>query len=171
MKSLPLLLFPLLLVACEEEAAPSKPREMVSTYECSLEVAKKPTSYEGKAQMDGDATPELEAEVEKAAWADACAKVPEAQRTDCKKDSPKFTWSAGGGTFTVNGKTSVSKNITVTERTDGFAGKATSDKSADDAHAAALAQACKAAGASGDCVASGAYEERNDMRSRESVLR
>jgi hypothetical protein len=158
----------LLLSACKGDE-PKRTLEETTKYECSLEVAKKKkATYEGTAQLEGAHSPELDAKVEAAAWADACAKVPESQRADCKKGGDKFTWSAGGGESTVNGKSSVSMNLTLTERPPGFAGSGKSDKSAEEAHATALAEACKAAGATVDCVASGEFEEKNVMQSSET---
>lgn len=154
----------LAVAACTQEAKTepaAKPEATtVTEHRCSVQIvpADAPTGAEGKASGEDEAA------VLDAAFADACAKLPEDARADCK-DEGKFEVTIAGGSATADGKTNYTKTVTLKAKVATVEGRGTSTTSKDEACAAAVAEACKAAGASGDCVAAGTHQKRGESSS------
>ena len=157
-----LLLLP--LAACAQEAktdAAAKPEATtVTEHRCTVQIAAagEPT------RVEGEASGEDEAAALEAAYADACTRLPEDARADCK-DEGKFEVMIAGGSATADGKTNYSKTVTLKAKVATVEGRGASTKSKDEACAAAVAEACKAAGATGDCVAAGTHQKRGESSS------
>lgn len=156
----PLLLstiFGLCLGACGGEAKKDAETKMVTTHSCTIIVGKKAGApFEGKGN-DAD-----KAKAEEAAWTDACAKLPEADRAGCRDDK-KFSSTKAEMSVTANGTASYSVTITLAPVIPQVEGKADAQTTKEDACKAATVKACEAAGAKGDCLASGEYEKRGEM--------
>lgn len=120
-------------------------------YSCFIQVGAKAESYSGKASGPD------EKKVGDDAWADVCGKLPAADQANCK-DGAKWSVAESGGSVASGGKTTFSKTLTLTRKSDNFEGKAKSEVSSDEACKAAKAEACKKAGAEGDCIASGKFD-------------
>lgn len=152
-----------LAAACSSEAkkeeAP-KAEATVVQHKCTIQVA--PAG--DPLRVEGSASGEDEAAVLEAAWTDACAKLPEADRASCK-DEGKFDVVISGGSATSGGKTHYSKTIALQAKVAQHEGRGESDKSKEEACKAAIAEACTAAGASGDCVAAGTHQKRGESSS------
>jgi hypothetical protein len=101
---------------------------------------------------------------EEEAWEAACAELPEGERDGCKDPD---RWSSVMGTMTMNGEET--KTVNLTERKPENDAVATSSESSEDACQKARLEACKAAGADGDCVESGDFEERGRRASSTSM--
>lgn len=148
----------LMLAACGGEAEKSDEKAEkaapVKTHTCKIIVAEDhgDTKYKGNAKTEDEA------------WAAACEQVPEAQRGDCKNPE-KFTKSTTE--MTVNDETQF--NVALVPATVNFEGESESTESSEAACKAALEAACKAAGAEGDCVASGKFEMTGEMASSQTV--
>jgi hypothetical protein len=141
------------------DAAATKPAEAKTQYRCGLQVSKKTSGqYSGKGS-DADA-----AKADELAWADACAKVPEAERATCHDETKwqvtKSSMSASGG-----GPVTHSTSIQLVAIAPAFDGDGQSDVSSEEACKAALEVACAKAGAPGDCLAAG-YEKKGESRSK-----
>jgi hypothetical protein len=123
-----------------------------TVYSCFIQVGAKAETYSSDNHSGDD-----EKKVSDEAWAAVCAKLPAADQPNCH-DSSK--WSAGesGGSVASGGKTSYSKTITLTKKSDNFESNAKSEVSSDEACKTATAEACKKAGGEGDCIASGKFE-------------
>lgn len=148
----------LALAGCDAKKDEAPKTTTKTVHECTITVAEKagePETFKGKA--DGAD----EKAVEKEAWDAACAALPEADRPDCR-DTKKFKWASGGGSATSNGVTNYSRTITLTRvvTPKEFEASSKSDESEDAACKDALTEACKAAGATGDCVAAGSHDRR-----------
>ena len=102
---------------------------------------------------------------EEAAWAAVCAELPEARRGDCR-DGDQF--SAQTATMTMNDQPTF--NVQLTEKRPSHEARATSTESTDAACQQARLDACKAAAAEGDCVASGAFQETGRMASTQTAM-
>jgi hypothetical protein len=147
----------LALIVCLFAAACSKKEEAAKTPEkkaapvektlhsCLIQIKKKAEPVQGT----GSAATEDEAKAK--AFDDACAKLPEADRADCK-DTKK--WSATVTTM----KTDKEVGATVKLETNViWTGKSKGHANADEACKAANAAACKEAGDAPDCVDAGRF--------------
>ena len=134
----------------------------VTKHTCTKMIGKKPVEYKGTANGDD------QAKVEEAAWADVCAKLPEADRPSCK-DETKFMVMKSGGSANAGAGTSYNTNITLTSKSPQLEGKSESETSKEEACKAALIKACEAAGEKGDCLADGKYESQGEMSSSTST--
>jgi hypothetical protein len=130
----------------------------VTQHTCTRIIAKKAVEYKGTANGDD------QAKVEEAAWADVCAKLPEADRPNCKDES-KFMVMKSGGSANAGAGTSYNTNITLTSKHPQLEGKSESETSKEEACKAALLKACEAAGEKGDCIADGKFESQGEMSS------
>lgn len=158
-KTIVLSMFPLALAlaACGEAKKTEPAMKTVESHSCKAMIAEKvePKSYEGRAEG-----PE-EAKVAEDAWADVCGKLPEEQKASCK-DEGKWEVMISGGSASAGGPTTYTKTIQLREKLTAkeFSAESESETSVDEACAAAVAAACKAAGSEGDCVAKGTHEAR-----------
>ncbi len=150
------------LSGCEGEDADAKSKtqtESKTTYSCEITVAAvpgEPESYKGQAQTTS------EAEAEKQAWDAVCVKLPEADRGDCR-DNDKWKYAKGTMSGELAGGATHSVTITLTRAVkpvEHSSGSIESESSEEEACKEALAKACEAAGAPGDCLAAGTHEER-----------
>lgn len=150
--------------ACGGDASPAAaaPSKSVTRHSCTAMVAKKSVEYTGTASGD-DA-----ARVEEAAWADVCAKLPEAERDGCR-DEKKFAVAKMGGSVNAGAGTTHDTNITSTSLAPTFEGESESEVSKEEACRAALANACTAAGQPGDCLAAG-FEKKGEISSSQRSL-
>lgn len=152
----PALLAVSVLVACGGETKKQQtiPEDVVvDMYTCTVTLVRKdPLQYAGEGS-DADA-----AKATEAAWTEACGKLPEASRADCR-DAAKFT---------ANVTTTVGAGIhkTSVELTSMAAKLSARSLEPLDSREAACAdarqRACERAGVTDDCVASGAYVETVD---------
>jgi hypothetical protein len=101
---------------------------------------------------------------EEEAWEAVCAELPEEDRDGCRDPD---RWRSQVATMTMNDEET--KTVNLEERKPEHEAKATSAESSDDACHKARLDACKAAGADGDCVESGDFEERGRMASSTSM--
>ena len=156
----------LLAVGCDAKTDEAPKTKTVTVYRCKITVAEK----EGEPEKyKGDASGTDEAAVDKEAWDAACAALPEADRPDCR-NKDKFAWASGGGSSTINGAKQFSKTITLTRvvKPKESEAEVESDASDEAACTEALAKACEAAGAKGDCVAAGTHTQRGRRSSKET---
>jgi hypothetical protein len=158
------------LTACdsgdENKGGDAKAAAPKTVYACKITVAAKagpPETFKGQAQTAD------EKEAEDKAWEDVCSKLPEADTASCR-DNDKFKWALGGMSTEVDGVTQYSKTITLTRavKAEEFDGEHESEESSEAACTEALALACKAAGAEGDCVEAGSHEQRGRRESKET---
>ncbi|MEZ4450121.1 MAG: hypothetical protein R3B09_11645 [Nannocystaceae bacterium] len=151
-----------LAAACssEKKSEPKAEAMTVTLHKCMIQVAPAgdPAKFEGTAQGE-DETVVLEA-----AWTDVCAKLPEADKPTCKDDG-KWEVMISGASGTLDGKTNYNKNVVLKARVETKDGSAESDKTMEDACKAATIEACKAAGAEGDCIAAGTHQKRGESSS------
>jgi len=145
----------------EKKEAPKVEPKTVFT--CKLQVAKKVTG-----DFSGDATGADEKATLEAAWTAVCAKLPEGDRPSCR-DQSKFQSTQSGGSATAGKKTTYTVTIKLVPVATAFDGAGKSEANEDEACKQANAEACKAAGETGDCVAGGAYEAKNIMKSSEKT--
>lgn len=147
------------LTACDS-GSKDTPAETktVTKHTCTRMIGKKGVEYKGTAQGDD------QAKVEEAAWTDVCAKLPEADRPNCKDES-KFMVAKSGGSVNAGAGTTYNTNITLTSKHPQLEGKSESEVSKEEACKAALTKACEAAGEKGDCIADGKYESQGEMSS------
>lgn len=150
------------LAACDSGAkdTPAETKS-VTKHTCTRIIAKKGVEYKGTANGED------EAKVEEAAWADVCAKLPEAERPNCK-DADKFMVMKSGGSANAGAGTNYNTNITLTSKHPQVEGKSESETSKEEACKAALAKACEAAGEKGDCLADGKFESQGEMSSSQT---
>lgn len=145
-------------------STPSTPASPKTEYRCSIQVAKK-----ASGEFSGKGSGEDPGKADEAAWADVCAKLPEAERATCRDETKwsmtKSSMSASGG-----GPTAHSTTLTLVAIAPTFDGEATTDVSSEEACKAALADACTKAGASGDCLAAG-YEKKGEARTKKTVMK
>lgn len=147
------------LAACGgAKEVPAAATKSVTKHSCKIMVSKKAEEFKGTANGDD------QAKVEEAAWADVCAKLPEADRPSCKDES-KFSVSKSGGSANAGGATSYNTNITLSAKHPTLDGSADSEVSKDEACKAALTRACEAAGEKGDCLAGGKFEKKGESSS------
>lgn len=150
-------------LACDKsdadgEAAPK------TEYTCTIIVAAQagePETFKGNFQG-----PDAQ-EAEDKAWEAVCAELPESDRADCK-DSSKFAAATGTMEATLDDAPTYSTTITLTRvvAPEEFEAEVTGTESEDATCAEALAKACAAAGAEGDCVAAGTHERRGRKLSK-----
>jgi hypothetical protein len=124
-------------------------------YGCTIFIKKKATG----APVQGQATDPDEAKATEAAWKDACGKLAAADQPDCQ-NKDKWTAAVSTGSMTMNGKKSSTVTIKLEQNVPQVKGKAKSSTSEDDACKQAVADACKKAGAAGDCLAAGGFEQQ-----------
>ena len=132
-----------------------------TTYDCKIFIKKKVAP-----PVEGHATDADEAKATEAAWKDACSKLAAPDQPDCR-NKDKWSPAISNGSMTFNGKKSSTVTIKLEQNADQITGKGKSAKSEDDACRQATEDACKKAGASGDCVAAGGFEQQG--RSTEST--
>jgi hypothetical protein len=157
MKILAMLVLTALVAACgkKEEGGEKAATTRSRTHDCRIIIAAagEPQKFRG-----GGAS-------EDAAWAAVCAELPEARRGDCRNQD---LFAAQTATLTMNDQPTIT--VELTEKKASHEAKATSGESQDDACQRARADACKAAGADGDCVASGAFEETGRMAGSQTAM-
>jgi hypothetical protein len=156
----------LLVVACDAKTEEAPKTTTKTVYRCKITVAEtegEPETYKGRASGTDEAA------VEKEAWDAACAALPEADRAECR-NRDAFAWASGGGSSTVDGVETFSRTITLTRvvRPKESEAEVESDASDEAACTEALAKACEAAGAKGDCVAAGTLTQRGRRSSKET---
>lgn len=124
------------------------------TYDCKIFIRQKaPPPIKGKVKMGLEDEAAAKAEALKA----ACDQLPEAERAACP-DKKKYRVQWVSASASSGGKTFHSPNVTLQAKVAEHKGKASGadkDKACKDATTAA----CKAAGAGGDCVSSGKWEQ------------
>lgn len=123
-------------------------------YGCEIFIKKKTAApVEGRAS-DADAATATEA-----AWKNVCSKLAAADQPDCR-NKDKWSPAISNGSMTMNGKTTSTVTIKLQQDAPQLKGKGKSTTSQDDACKQATEAACKQAGASGDCVAAGGFEQQ-----------
>lgn len=145
------------------EAAPSQPQGPKTEYRCSMQVAKK-----SSGELTGKGNGEDPAKADEAAWADVCAKLPEAERATCR-DETKWSVSKSSMSASGGGPVSHSTTLTLVAIAPMFDGEASSEVSSDEACKAALADACTKAGSPGDCLSAG-YEKKGEARTKKTQM-
>jgi Na+-transporting NADH:ubiquinone oxidoreductase subunit NqrF len=143
----------LVLAACGKKDDSGAGGGGASSYKCKIFIKKKAAPPIEASASDAD-----KAKATDAAWKAACDKLPAADQADCHN---KDKWSAqvSEATMTANGTSSTTITLKLEQQMPELKGKGVATTNKDDACAAALADACKAAGAQGDCVAAGGYEQ------------
>jgi hypothetical protein len=136
--------------AKKEDAGEKKAEGPTESHTCKIIVA----VDHGDTKYSGNGATEDEA------LAAACEKIPEDQRGECKNED-KF--SKATATMTLNDQTQFT--VTLKPKSAEFEAEKASDESQEIACTAALEEACKAAGETGDCVASGKYRKTGEMAS------
>jgi hypothetical protein len=126
-----------------------------TTYRCAIQIAGKPQGGPIDASASGPDKDKATAD----AWTAVCGKLPAADQPDCK-NTKKWLASVTDGSATSGGATTYTATIRLERVLPSYSGKQTSETSQDDACKAALLDACKQAGATGDCVASGAFDQQ-----------
>ena len=164
------LLLSFLLLACSKKAdnsaakgsaAAEKPASGGTVYTCFDQIAAKAETFEGTSSGPDEKKAEAEA------WATACAKLPAADQPNCH-DASKFDVAQSGGSAGAGGKTTYTKTIKLTSHVETVQAEAKSNVSSDEACKAARVDACKKAGAEGDCVAGGKFEQKGHGTGTES---
>lgn len=145
----------------ESSPAPAKTRK--TTHTCTLQVSKK---ADGEFTATGSG--EDPAKAEEAAWAEVCAKLPEAERASCR-DEAKWAATKTSSSSTSGEATTHTTTLKLVPVAPSFDGEGTSEQSSDEACKAALAAACERAGAPRDCLAAG-YEKKGEARTKRTVL-
>lgn len=149
----------------KEEKTPAAKAGPKTTYGCFVQVAKKPAITE----VSGQASNADEKAATEAAWTDVCAKLPEADRPDCR-DPKKWAASLGTGSGSANGgPTTYTVTVKLEPITPVFTGKAKSEVDEATACKDARANACEQAGEKGDCVAAGTFAEKGQGTSKETM--
>lgn len=134
-----------------------------TSYTCKIFVAKK---VEGDYKADAsDADP---AKAEEAAWTAVCAKLPEADRPNCR-DEKKFRPQKMSASMSAGGPTTHTVTIELIPELPEFDGEGASDESKEKACGAALEAACAKAGEQGDCLAGGKFEKKGESTSKKTV--
>lgn len=150
------------LTACGGAETPAK---AAAKHSCTIMVAKK-----APAEVKGSGSSEDKAKAEEAAWADACARLPEAERAGCK-DPTRFSPAVSTGSASANGgPTNYNVNVVLQPLVPTVEGKAEVETSKEDACKVALEKACEAAGEKGDCLAGGKFEKKGEISSSQSGL-
>lgn len=151
------------LTACGGGGSGSAPGR-TTKHSCTIMVARKVTG-----EFKGSASGDDRAKAEEAAWVDACARLPAADRAGCK-DPAKFSPATSTGSGTANGVTSYSVQVTLTPVVTVVEGKAEAGTSKEEACQAALGQACAAAGEPGDCLAGGKFEKKGEISGSQTAI-
>ncbi len=146
----------LALSACHKDAPPPPPRPRVTTHVCRIALHPHPAP-ELSVRGVGNATDQAAATEQ--AWTVACAALPEAHRASCR-DTAHFTPQIVNASMSAGGPTSYTSTITLEPVAgDDSRGQGTSTVSADEACHQATEAACRAAGATGDCIAAHTHDQ------------
>ncbi|MBT8495315.1 MAG: hypothetical protein KJO07_19870 [Deltaproteobacteria bacterium] len=153
---------PLAFGACKkgEEGGGEGSGEATMTHKCKIIVVAKQDKKEAETYK-GQGKGEDEKAAEEEAWKQACEAIPEADRAECRNNE-RFSWTKSGVSVEQEGKKIHTVTISLKAnppKPEEHSGEATSKDSSDKACAEALAKACEAAGAKGDCVAAGTHEQ------------
>lgn len=146
----------------ESTAAEAKAAAPKTEYACKVFLARKQTVEPVSATASGDDPARLEAEARQA----ACAKLPESHRGDCA-NAEKWKASVTRGSATLDGKTTHTVTVELSQTGVQVDARGTSTESEDDACAKAIAAACAQAGEQGDCVAAGTFIKQGESKSRQ----
>lgn len=132
-------------------------------YECRIDIRKKP----GDPIKASASAPAAE-EAEEKAWAEVCGKLAPDDQPNCK-DPEKWRAQTTRASMAAGGPVTHTVTIELRRKVDRHTGRGESTADEDAACRTALADACKQAGATGDCVAAGDFEEVGQSTSKTTL--
>ncbi len=151
---------------CKKDPPPPPPHVPVTTHTCRIALHPRPAP-ELSVHASGNG-PSQDVATEQA-WTAVCAALPEAHRAACR-DATHFSPSVVTASMNAGAGTSYTTTITLAPQPGPDSrGSGTSHTSGEDACHQAIELACRAAGATGDCIAAGTHEESSRMRSSETM--
>jgi len=155
----------LIATACGKDDDKKSGKKTGGDYEfgCKIFIKQKSSAKPIKGKVKTGLEDEAKAKAE--ALKSACDQLPEAERASCP-DKAKYKVQWVSASMSSNGKKFFSPNVTLKPKLAEHRGKGTSEASSDEACKAAIAAACKAAGATGDCIKSGKWEKTGQGTSK-----
>ncbi len=148
---------------CKDKES-ATPRDSKSEYvfDCKVGIAKKMSAAEYSAN-ESDKDEKVAAEK---AWRAVCAKLPPEEQANCRDDK---RWSPSVGTMKMSTNVETKFGVTVKLTPNlprVWSNEIKSEVGHEPACAEATKKACAAAGAAADCVATGAFEKKEELKGK-----